>query len=455
MRLIDACCLGSGETFIFIAAGDSLLVVSPRAVGKQRVKVLSLEQGKGNDIASIAVGYNGDNCHVFAAFSNKQLCCWDAVTGNVVGSAALKKAPTALVHGTFDGTQESSDRIFETVTVSDKAGDLYATDSPLLKKQMLIGGHTASVITDLALYGNMIATADRDEKVRVSHYPNTHAITSYCLGHTSVVSSVSFILIEKKIVLVSSGWDHKMLLWDPYTGSQVGHHSFNSTENDPVTAENPSVDHVPAVAEESFESVPVEGGGGADNDEENKNYDEDTAGNFPLRIIAAKTRPLAAVVFKDSTSVKLFSIENSNAADAYSFAAETAIEQPAVACDCVFINDDQHLLVLLPSPHCLRVYDVSVVMQGTAGNSKSSVSSKDSAEFVGDITESFSALQEVIDAVAELGVSLEQKSISLGLGGPGGNEGTGMIKRPLNKPFDKDTDIKYDSRKGSKRSRKK
>ena len=39
------------------------------------------------------------------------------------------------------------------------------------------------------------------------------------------------------------------------------------------------------------------------------------------------------------------------------------------------------------------------------GNSKSSASSKDSVEFVGDITESFSALQEVIDTVAELGDS--------------------------------------------------
>ena len=38
----------------------------------------------------------------------------------------------------------------------DKAGDLYGADSPLLKSHILLGGHTASVITDLALSGGLI-----------------------------------------------------------------------------------------------------------------------------------------------------------------------------------------------------------------------------------------------------------------------------------------------------------
>lgn len=35
--------------------------------------------------------------------------------------------------------------------------------------------------------GQFLITSDRDEKVRVSHYPNAYNIGSYCLGHEEYV----------------------------------------------------------------------------------------------------------------------------------------------------------------------------------------------------------------------------------------------------------------------------
>ncbi len=39
--------------------------------------------------------------------------------------------------------------------------------------------------------GSLLLTADRDEKIRVSNFPSTTLITSYCLGHHQCVRKVA------------------------------------------------------------------------------------------------------------------------------------------------------------------------------------------------------------------------------------------------------------------------
>lgn len=61
-----------------------------------------------------------------------------------------------------------------------------AEHPPLHPPDMLFGHFSG--ITDITLLhaGNQyIVSADRDEKVRVSHYPNAYNIESYCLAHTA------------------------------------------------------------------------------------------------------------------------------------------------------------------------------------------------------------------------------------------------------------------------------
>lgn len=54
-----------------------------------------------------------------------------------------------------------------------------------MKKNKPIVGHV-SMLTDMTLSDDekYIITADRDEHVRVSRYPNGYNIESYCMGHT-------------------------------------------------------------------------------------------------------------------------------------------------------------------------------------------------------------------------------------------------------------------------------
>ena len=58
------------------------------------------------------------------------------------------------------------------------------SNSPL----MLLMGHV-SLVNDMLLTpdGKYIITADRDEKIRVTHYTNAFEIQSFCLGHTKWV----------------------------------------------------------------------------------------------------------------------------------------------------------------------------------------------------------------------------------------------------------------------------
>lgn len=65
----------------------------------------------------------------------------------------------------------------------------------------------------------VIITPDRDEKIRVTNYPDTHEIESICLGHTEFVSSIAFVENEK-LLLTSSG-DKTLRLWEYQTGKEV------------------------------------------------------------------------------------------------------------------------------------------------------------------------------------------------------------------------------------------
>ena len=69
----------------------------------------------------------------------------------------------------------------------------------------LVLGHCSSILTSLSVSpsGSLLATADRDEKIRVSRLPRHGAvlkgapcIQTYCLGHTDYVSAVAFVSVE-------------------------------------------------------------------------------------------------------------------------------------------------------------------------------------------------------------------------------------------------------------------
>nr|ADD38421.1 tRNA -methyltransferase subunit WDR4 [Lepeophtheirus salmonis] len=104
------------------------------------------------------------------------------------------------------------------VVTADKSGDSYLYDI-LNDKEELILGHL-SMLTCIAFNedGSLMITSDRDEKIRISHFPNAYNIQGFCLGHEDFVTN--FKLINKDLLISSSG-DGSLRLWKYLEGTQV------------------------------------------------------------------------------------------------------------------------------------------------------------------------------------------------------------------------------------------
>ncbi|VDO42549.1 unnamed protein product [Haemonchus placei] len=132
----------------------------------------------------------------------------------------IPKAPTSI---TFDQNDSH-------VVVGDRAGHVcrytVATTSTSGYTDMngdwcsceggpLLG--TISMVLDVAISedGRYLLVADRDEKVRISRYPQAYAIQSFCLGHSAYVSTIAL----HGGRLFSSGGDSVVHEWDMERGT--------------------------------------------------------------------------------------------------------------------------------------------------------------------------------------------------------------------------------------------
>lgn len=108
--------------------------------------------------------------------------------------------------------------------ILDRTGDVFIwkfRDSSQSQPSLLLGH--LSVVLDIRLTSldKYIVTCDRDEKIRVSNFPNSYNIHTYCLGHKEFVSSICPIDNER---LVSGSGDKTIRLWDTKNGKQLACH---------------------------------------------------------------------------------------------------------------------------------------------------------------------------------------------------------------------------------------
>ena len=98
----------------------------------------------------------------------------------------------------------------------------------------LLLGHV-SLLTDVVMAQsivgsetrNFVLTADRDEHIRVSRYPQSHIINGFCLGHREFISKLC-VLPWNQDILISGGGEPSVKIWN-WRASELLHDEALST----------------------------------------------------------------------------------------------------------------------------------------------------------------------------------------------------------------------------------
>ncbi|CAF3679410.1 unnamed protein product [Rotaria socialis] len=195
------------------ASSSSSEVTSTSTVDKQQEKTEDDDENT-NELNRNLIKFTPDGQKLLINGQNKQIYIYiSSYDENTKTYWQLQRIVTIKKRASaFDVTNEI-------LLIADKSGDVYKTDlltdtSVVLTADDCIMGHL-SMLLDIAFITTdknqqFILTTDRDEKIRLTHYPNAYNIEGFCLGHSEFVSHVK--LIDQNHILSASG-DGTLRLW--------------------------------------------------------------------------------------------------------------------------------------------------------------------------------------------------------------------------------------------------
>ncbi|KAI0271064.1 WD40-repeat-containing domain protein [Russula aff. rugulosa BPL654] len=173
--------------------------------------------------------------HLATVGDDKQLKVWAVESLQLLSEREIPKKPSQVLFT----------RSGRTIVVADKFGDVFiyplvprSTPTPLPPQNTesdtlashenpsggtLILGHT-SFLTTFVLTSDEshIITADRDEHIRVSWFPQGHKIESFCLGHKKFISAIHIPRDPAAYdILISGGGDPVIKVWQWRAGRRL------------------------------------------------------------------------------------------------------------------------------------------------------------------------------------------------------------------------------------------
>ncbi|XP_068220075.1 tRNA (guanine-N(7)-)-methyltransferase non-catalytic subunit wdr4 [Palaemon carinicauda] len=219
------------ENFIVFCCGKGILVYQNGNSEGRLIDLPSTGTTPGSEVGALNIKLSPDEKYLAVACESKVVTVWCTQTWTLQFTHSLVKRPVSI-----DITSDSM-----TLLVADKTGDVYhfplkedssvkemsecadsngteekITDSKVESEVLL--GHL-SMLLDVAVTKDQkyVITCDRDEKIRISHYPNAYNIESFCLGHTEFVMQIDILPGEEPLLLSCSG-DGTLKLWNYLSG---------------------------------------------------------------------------------------------------------------------------------------------------------------------------------------------------------------------------------------------
>jgi tRNA (guanine-N(7)-)-methyltransferase subunit TRM82 len=179
-------------------------------------------KGSPDPLTIIACSLSPDEDVCCVADSHKRLLMYETSSWSLIRQVSTERKVSLI---TFDSSGRR-------VLVADRTGDVYlidCSDENAEPRVSLLMGHLSIILSLVITYDDrFIVTADRDEKIRVSRFPNSYNIQSYCLGHREFVSTV---VIMKNDTLISGSGDGTIRMWKLSTGQLISFHDCGPDHN--------------------------------------------------------------------------------------------------------------------------------------------------------------------------------------------------------------------------------
>ncbi|KAF9097176.1 tRNA (guanine-N(7)-)-methyltransferase non-catalytic subunit trm82 [Mortierella sp. AD031] len=235
----DIVVLSFGEHLQAIDTKNGTIVASTIALEEREANGLEVQpltntpdEAQNNKARVQVMAFSPDGAFLATAADDKVMKIWDTESWKVLGTRTLVRRSNAL-HFNNSGSH---------VVTADKFGDIYnmVRDIPDVvapvktaetsedaegdedEGEQPILGHV-SMATDLVLTpdNKYVITSDRDEHIRVSQYPKGHNIETYCLGHTSFVTTIRILPGPSQKYLLSGAGDATIRVWEFMKGLEV------------------------------------------------------------------------------------------------------------------------------------------------------------------------------------------------------------------------------------------
>ncbi|KRZ53097.1 tRNA (guanine-N(7)-)-methyltransferase non-catalytic subunit wuho [Trichinella nativa] len=140
--------------------------------------------------------------------------------------AKIELLALALDECGFTTPKQATSLVFindgQSVIIADRAGNVYQFEPPSSKPSVLLGH--ISMILDLILSPDLryIVSCDRDNRIRVSNFPNTYNIETFCVGHKDFVRSLGWMKVDDHLsFLMSASGDGTIGIWQLPIGKLI------------------------------------------------------------------------------------------------------------------------------------------------------------------------------------------------------------------------------------------